>query len=125
MPMTGGAIQLAHLPGSTTRPMSDATNSRSSALGSHLSSFSRHWASLTTWPSGDTRTPDRLPIRRLNALCGTWSRKGSPAFSITLFQRETPPTESLMKSSRRTSLSALSMGTSFSTSAPSLTSSTL
>ena len=48
-----------------------------------------------------------------------------PAFSITLFQRPTPATESLMKSSRSTSFSALSIGTSFSTSWPSCTSSTL
>ncbi|NBO89875.1 MAG: hypothetical protein EBU77_09510 [Betaproteobacteria bacterium] len=34
MPMAGGAIQLANLPGSTTRPIRLATKARSAPLGS-------------------------------------------------------------------------------------------
>src|SRR5262249_46952772 len=37
MPRGGGAIQFANLPGSTTRPIRDATNARSDAEGNHLS----------------------------------------------------------------------------------------
>ena len=44
-----------------------------------------------------------------------------PAFSITLFQRPTPPIESRMKSSRSTSFNAFSIGTSRSANPPSTT----
>src|SRR6218665_2033296 len=84
-----------------------------------------HTCSLSTRPSGDIRMPASAPIRRLKALCGTLRRVAQPAFSSSLFQRVTPATESLMKSSRSTSLSALSIGTSFSMSWPARTSSTL
>ena len=56
MPMTGGAIQLANLPGSTQRPIRLATKARSVAEGSQVSTFIAHSASLTTRPSGDTLT---------------------------------------------------------------------
>ena len=124
MPITGGLIQFANLPGSTTRPIRLATKARSSAVGSHSLCRACHSASLTTRPSGDSFRPANAPIWRLKALCGTDRRVGMPAFSMTLFQRFTPATESLMKSSRSTSFSALSIGTSLSTSWPFCTSST-
>jgi hypothetical protein len=64
MPTAGGAIQFANRPGSTTRPISDATNARSSAEGSHLPMFAFHSASGTMRPSGDTRICDSVPIFR-------------------------------------------------------------
>ena len=94
--MTGGAIQFANLPGSTTRPIRLATKARSVSVGSHSATLAFHSASLTTRPSGATFTPDRVPIWRWKALCGVFSRNGMPAFSITLFQRSTPPMLSLM-----------------------------
>ncbi|MNR10058.1 hypothetical protein D3C85_1262890 [compost metagenome] len=47
-----------------------------------------------------------------------------PLFSMTLFQRPMPATESRMKSSRSTSFRALSIGTSISFSLPLFTLST-
>ena len=94
--MTGGAIQPANWPGSTQRPMSEATKARSASEGSHSPSRMRHSCSLTTRPSGLMRTPASAPIWRLKALCGTVRRKSMPAFSMTLFQRPTPALESLM-----------------------------
>src|SRR5882724_3265572 len=47
IPVTGGAIQLANLPGSTTRPIKECTNARSSAPGNQLPTFSSHSASLS------------------------------------------------------------------------------
>ena len=62
--MAGGAIQLANLPGSTTRPIRLATKARSLPLGSYSSTLAFHSASLTTRPSGDTFTPDSAPMLR-------------------------------------------------------------
>ena len=96
MPMTGGAIQLANLPGSTTRPIRLATKARSPPLGSQRSTLAFHSASLMTWPLGYTFTPLSAPMLRWKALCGTSRRNGMPAFSITLFQRSMPPWQSAM-----------------------------
>src|SRR4029079_14994744 len=52
MPIGGGAIQPANLPGAVTRPMSNATNARSSGVGSHSRSCAFHSASSPTRPSG-------------------------------------------------------------------------
>src|ERR1022692_448081 len=90
MPRAGGAIQLANLPGSTTRPISDATNARSAGLGSQRSTLAVHSAGDTTLPSGSTCASVRGPIRRWKALCGTLKRNGMPVFSMTRFQRSTP-----------------------------------
>ncbi|CUJ14422.1 Uncharacterised protein [Achromobacter xylosoxidans] len=122
--MTGGAIQLANLPGSVTRPISEATNSRSSGVGSHWWRCACHCASDRISPSGDMRMPASVPIWRLKALCGTCRRKAMPLFSMTLFQRPMPATESRMKSSRSTSFNAFSIGTSTSRSLPLSTDST-
>ncbi len=56
MPIAGGAIQLAKRPGSTTRPINEATKARSAALGSHWSTCAAHSTSPTTRPSGETFT---------------------------------------------------------------------
>ena len=39
MPITGGAIQLANLPASVTRPISEPTKARSPSLGSQSPTF--------------------------------------------------------------------------------------
>ena len=62
MPITGGAIQLANLPGSTTRPIRLATKARSVALGSHWSTCAAHCASERTWPCGETLALASAPI---------------------------------------------------------------
>src|SRR5437868_4436938 len=82
MPVAGGAIHPANLPGSTTRPMSEATNARSPSLGSHSCSCAFHAASSTTSPVGETRTPASVPMRRLNALWGRKRRQATPVLSM-------------------------------------------
>jgi hypothetical protein len=70
MPARGGEIQWANFPGSTTRPMSDCTNSRSASVGSHSWTWLCHSAALTKRPWGATLTPASglilvaLPVRR-------------------------------------------------------------
>src|SRR5258706_13169801 len=122
MPVAGSAIQPANFPGSTTRPMRDATKARSSAVGSHSSTRAFHCASESTSPAGDTFTPASVPMRRLNALCGRTRHCVTPVFAMRLFQRSTPPSESRTKSSRSTSFSAFSIGTRRVASRPSFTS---
>ena len=50
----------------------------------------------TTKPPPSGPPPASEPMLRWNALCGVFSRKGMPAFSISLFQRSTPAMLSLM-----------------------------
>ena len=54
----GRAIQLANLPGSTTRPIRLATKARSLRWAASPVPLAAHSPSLTTRPSGDTFTPD-------------------------------------------------------------------
>ncbi|CKZ17042.1 Uncharacterised protein [Mycobacterium tuberculosis] len=53
-----------------------------------------HSASLTMTPFGVALTSLNSPIWRWNAVCGSSSRKLTPVFSITLFQRSTPFSQS-------------------------------
>eukprot|EP01036_Dinobryon_divergens_P041653 gene41653-55230_t len=84
MPMTGGAIQPANLPGSTTRPISEATKAKSSGVGSHSALRAVHSASLTTRPSGDILMPASAPIWRLKALCDKVIEKAGLPFRLTV-----------------------------------------
>src|SRR6516165_12035606 len=52
MPISGGAIQPAILPGSVTRRIRLATKARSSEDGSQSGSRRRHSSSAIGWPSG-------------------------------------------------------------------------
>ena len=61
--MTGGAIQLANLPGSTTRPISEATKARSVSEGSHSSWRAAHSALLSVGLEGY----EDVPLRQLSA----------------------------------------------------------
>src|SRR5258708_35297050 len=64
MPRAGGAIQWANLPGCTTAgPISEGTDARSSAVGSHLAPVPFHSAALSTLPSGGTPEPVGGPLR--------------------------------------------------------------
>src|SRR5512135_1494965 len=111
MPESGGAIQLANLPGSVTRPMSECTKSRSSSEGSQSLCRWVHSASEITLPSGLTcRSPNR-PIRRWKPLCGSLKRNGTPDFSGMRFQRSIAFCTSTIQSSRSRSFSAVSAGT--------------
>src|SRR5690349_20883486 len=112
MPRGGGAIQFANFPGSTTRPISDATNARSDSLGSQRSTFAFHAAWVMTCPPRSIFAADNGPILRLNALWGTLNANATPCFCRIRFQRSTPAVASRMKSSRKRSFSALSAGAS-------------
>src|SRR5262245_7149299 len=97
IPRSGGEIQLANFPGSTTRPISDCTNARSFAVGSQAAAAAASHASrVTTRPSGEIGRPAKLPICRLNPLCGSLSWKSTPFFWMTRFQRATPASVSWM-----------------------------
>src|SRR5512135_2797300 len=111
MPESGGAIQLANLPGSVTRPMSECTKARSSSEGSQSLCRWVHSASEITLPSGLTcRSPNR-PIRRWKPLYGSLKRNGTPDFSGMRFQRSIAFCTSTIQSSRSRSFSAVSAGT--------------
>ncbi len=67
-------------------------------VGSHWSTFAFHRASSMTSPCAEMRMLASVPMRRLKALCGSSKRNGTPVFSMRLFQRPMPPTESSTKS---------------------------
>src|SRR5204862_294982 len=95
MPCCGGAIQLAYLPGSVTAgPISEVTNRRSSSVGSHLATLAFHSVSPIGLPSGETLSPAKEPMRRLNPRCGSLSSKAMPASAITLFHFSRPLAQS-------------------------------
>ena len=59
-------------------------------VGSHSCLRASHSASLTTRPSGETRSSAQLPMARWKPRCGSFSSTSIPCFLITAFQRSTP-----------------------------------
>src|SRR3978361_1707395 len=94
MPFSGGAIQAAILPGSTTRCISDELNARSLALGSHDVMFASYSACEMGRPDKSVGTPAQFPIVRRKRVLGSMKRNAWPDASISLFQRPRPRMQS-------------------------------